>query len=131
MTFTAGKANRTNFNKNRMMRLSEMPQVTVQIIKSTEPPSGVGEPGVPPIAPALANAYARLTGNAGPHAAVLPRRDDGRAVTAYAATCVSRRSSGRHDPQFVPHRNCACTRASASAAAKRARPSAVGKTPSA
>jgi isoquinoline 1-oxidoreductase beta subunit len=34
----------------------------VQIIKSTNPPSGIGEPGVPPLAPALANAYARLTG---------------------------------------------------------------------
>jgi len=61
-TFTAGKANQLNFNRNRVMRLSEMPVVTVQIVKSTEPPTGTGEPGVPPIAPALANAYARLTG---------------------------------------------------------------------
>jgi len=34
----------------------------VQIIASANPPSGVGEPGVPPLAPALANAHARLTG---------------------------------------------------------------------
>jgi len=61
-TFAAGKAAQTNFNRSRVMRIKEMPQVTVQIIKSTEPPAGVGEPGVPPIAPALANAYARLTG---------------------------------------------------------------------
>jgi len=61
-TFAAGKAAQTNFNRSRVMRIREMPQVTVQIIESTEPPAGVGEPGVPPIAPALANAYARLTG---------------------------------------------------------------------
>jgi isoquinoline 1-oxidoreductase beta subunit len=61
-TFTAGKANQQNFNAYRVMRMSEMPQVTVQIVASSEPPGGVGEPGVPPLAPALANAYARLTG---------------------------------------------------------------------
>jgi len=61
-TFTAGKANQANFNKYRVMRLSEMPVVKVQILDSTNPPSGVGEPAVPPLAPALANAYARLTG---------------------------------------------------------------------
>ena len=61
-TFTAGKANQQNFNKYRVMRLSEMPVVKVQIINSTKRPSGVGEPAVPPLAPALANAYARLTG---------------------------------------------------------------------
>jgi isoquinoline 1-oxidoreductase beta subunit len=61
-TFTAGKANQLNFNRYRVMRLSDMPKVTVQIIKSSNPPSGVGEPGVPPLAPAIANAYARLTG---------------------------------------------------------------------
>lgn len=62
VTFTAGKANQTNFNKSRVMLIKEMPQVTVLIVPSTEPPAGIGEPGVPPIAPALANAYARLTG---------------------------------------------------------------------
>ena len=61
-TFTAGKAGQTNFNKYRVMRMNEMPQVTVQIIASTNAPQGIGEPGVPPLAPALANAYARLTG---------------------------------------------------------------------
>ncbi|MGE5168749.1 MAG: molybdopterin cofactor-binding domain-containing protein [Rudaea sp.] len=62
ITFTAGKAAQTNFNGYRAMRIGEMPQVTVQIVSSTNPPSGVGEPGVPPLAPAIANAYARLTG---------------------------------------------------------------------
>lgn len=62
MTFTAGRAVQQNFNRYRMMRVTDMPQVTVQILPSTNPPSGIGEPGVPPLAPALANAYARLTG---------------------------------------------------------------------
>jgi isoquinoline 1-oxidoreductase beta subunit len=61
-TFTAGKANQQNFNRYRVMRPSEMPQVNVQIVDSPNPPSGVGEPGVPPLAPALANAHARLPG---------------------------------------------------------------------
>lgn len=61
-TFTAGKANQTNFSKYRVMRPSEMPVVTVVIMPSTESPTGTGEPGVPPLGPALANAYARLTG---------------------------------------------------------------------
>jgi len=61
-TFTAGKANQTNFNNYRVMRPNEMPAVTVQIVPSSAKPSGIGEPGVPPLAPALVNAYARLTG---------------------------------------------------------------------
>jgi isoquinoline 1-oxidoreductase beta subunit len=62
VTFTQGVANQTNFNKYRSLRLSEMPDVTVKILPNQNPPTGVGEPGVPPVAPALANAYARLTG---------------------------------------------------------------------
>lgn len=60
ITFTNGVSTVTNFNKYRMLRMSDMPAVTVQILSSTLPPSGCGEPGVPPIAPAVANAYARL-----------------------------------------------------------------------
>jgi len=62
MTFVNGVAKQTNFNKYRSARLSEMPQITVQILRNSNPPSGIGEPAVPPIAPALANAYAKLTG---------------------------------------------------------------------
>ena len=51
-----------NFNTYRMLRMREMPQIDVQIINSGGPLGGVGEPGVPPIAPAVANAFARLTG---------------------------------------------------------------------
>jgi len=62
MTFVKGVAQQTNFNRSRMMRLSEMPAVTVTIMPSQNAPSGIGEPAVPPAAPALANAYAALTG---------------------------------------------------------------------
>ncbi len=62
MTFTQGAANYANFSHYRMLRLPEMPQVDVTIVNSGGPLGGVGEPGVPPIAPAVANAYAKLTG---------------------------------------------------------------------
>ena len=62
MTFAAGVAAQKNFSNYRMMRPGEMPQITVQVIPSTNAPSGIGEPGVPPIAPALANAFFKLTG---------------------------------------------------------------------
>lgn len=62
MTFTGGRVSPRNFNASKMMRLRDMPVVTVQVIEGGSPIGGVGEPGVPPIAPAIANAYAALTG---------------------------------------------------------------------
>ena len=61
VTFAAGVPNVVNFTNYRMLRLSEMPAVTVSIVPSAEAPGGVGETGVPCVAPALANAYASLT----------------------------------------------------------------------
>jgi isoquinoline 1-oxidoreductase subunit beta len=49
-----------NFDTYRSLRINEMPEIDVTIVASTEKPSGVGEPGVPPIGPAVANAMARL-----------------------------------------------------------------------
>ena len=49
-------------NDYRMLRIPDMPQVDVHIVPSAEPPTGMGEPGLPPLAPAFANAIARLTG---------------------------------------------------------------------
>jgi isoquinoline 1-oxidoreductase beta subunit len=51
-----------NFNRYRTLRMNDMPVVEVHIVPSSEPPTGVGEPGLPPIAPAVANAVAALTG---------------------------------------------------------------------
>lgn len=62
MNFNHGVASPTNFDGYHMTRMRDMPTVAVSIVPSTAPPGGVGEPGVPPIAPAVANAWARLTG---------------------------------------------------------------------
>ncbi len=61
-TFVNGVPQVTNFNQYRMLRLQDMPQVAVQIIANGDPMGGVGEPGVPCVAPAIANAYAKLVG---------------------------------------------------------------------
>lgn len=60
ITLDAGRPVQTNFDSYRSLRINEMPDVEVTIIKSTERPTGVGEPGVPPIGPAVANALAVL-----------------------------------------------------------------------
>jgi isoquinoline 1-oxidoreductase beta subunit len=58
----AGRATQRNFDTYRALRIHEMPKVEVHIVPSTEKPTGVGEPGVPPLAPAVANAVAKLGG---------------------------------------------------------------------
>ncbi len=58
----AGRAAQRNFDTYRALRIHEMPKVEVHIVPSTEKPTGVGEPGVPPLAPAVANAVAKLGG---------------------------------------------------------------------
>ena len=57
-----GRVVTTNFDRYRVLRQREMPMVDVHIVPSTEKPTGVGEPGTPPIAPAVANALLALTG---------------------------------------------------------------------
>jgi isoquinoline 1-oxidoreductase beta subunit len=57
-----GRVRESNFHDYRVLRLNEMPAVEVHIVPTTEKPGGVGEPGVPPIAPAVANAVFALTG---------------------------------------------------------------------
>jgi len=51
-----------NWDTYRMLRINEMPNIEVEIVASTESPTGVGEPGLPPLSPALANAWRALTG---------------------------------------------------------------------
>jgi isoquinoline 1-oxidoreductase beta subunit len=62
LSFKDGRVQQSNFHDYRVLRLDEMPVVEVHIVPSTEKMGGVGEPGVPPIAPAVANAVAALTG---------------------------------------------------------------------
>jgi isoquinoline 1-oxidoreductase beta subunit len=63
ITFTDGHVDQTNFHQYTVLRINEMPrQIEVYIVPSTNPPSGVGEPGTPPIAPAVANAVRAATG---------------------------------------------------------------------
>jgi isoquinoline 1-oxidoreductase beta subunit len=60
ITLKDGKPEQDNFDTYRSLRINEMPDVEVTIVRSSEKPTGVGEPGVPPIGPAVANAMARL-----------------------------------------------------------------------
>ena len=61
--FQNGKSVQTNFNNNRMLRINEMPPVEVHILAEGGPTiKGVGEPGLPPFAPALCNAIYAATG---------------------------------------------------------------------
>jgi isoquinoline 1-oxidoreductase beta subunit len=62
ITFRAGKVEQGNFHDYPVLRLAEMPKVEVHIVRGMERMGGVGEPGVPPIAPAVANALFALTG---------------------------------------------------------------------
>ena len=62
ITIDRGRVVQGNFDTYPMLRLSEMPVVETHIVQSAEEPGGVGEPGVPPIAPAVCNALFVLTG---------------------------------------------------------------------
>jgi isoquinoline 1-oxidoreductase beta subunit len=62
ITFENGRVKQRNFHDYPMLRMNEMPSVEVHIVPSTEKMGGVGEPGVPPIAPAIANAIFAATG---------------------------------------------------------------------
>ncbi len=62
LTFKNGEIEQSNFHDYPVLRANEMPVVDTHIVPSTEKSGGVGEPGTPPIAPAVANAVAALTG---------------------------------------------------------------------
>lgn len=61
-TFVAGRPRVANYDRYPVVKLQQMPAVSVTIVKSTADPGGVGETGVPCVAPAVANAWAKLTG---------------------------------------------------------------------
>jgi isoquinoline 1-oxidoreductase beta subunit len=62
ITFKDGVVEQQNFNDYTVARMPDMPHVDVFIVPSADPPGGMGEPGVPPLAPAFANAVFKLTG---------------------------------------------------------------------
>jgi len=62
VTLKDGKVEQSNFHDYRVLRIDEMPVVEVHIVPSAQAPTGVGEPGVPPIGPAVANAVFAATG---------------------------------------------------------------------
>ena len=62
ITLKNGRIEQSNFNGYRVLRINEMPKVEVYIIPSAEAPTGVGEPGVAPLGPAVANAIFAATG---------------------------------------------------------------------
>jgi isoquinoline 1-oxidoreductase beta subunit len=62
ITLKEGRVEQDNFNSYRVLRMNEMPKVEVYIVPSTLPPTGVGEPGVAPVGPAVANAIFAASG---------------------------------------------------------------------
>jgi isoquinoline 1-oxidoreductase beta subunit len=62
ITVTAGRVDQQNFNDYQVLRLSEMPRVEIVLVENHEKPTGVGEPAVTPVAPAIVNAIYAATG---------------------------------------------------------------------
>jgi isoquinoline 1-oxidoreductase beta subunit len=62
ITIANGAAQQTNFDTYRTLRMPDAPEISVEIVNSSEDLGGLGEPGVPPIAPAVANAVFAATG---------------------------------------------------------------------
>ncbi|MYB11761.1 MAG: xanthine dehydrogenase family protein molybdopterin-binding subunit [Rhodospirillaceae bacterium] len=62
ITLRDGVVEQSNFDSYAMPRMPDMPPVDVHIVPSGDPPTGVGEPGLPPLAPAMANAIFAITG---------------------------------------------------------------------
>ena len=62
VTFKNGRVEQSNFNDYRVLRINETPRIEVYLVKSTEPPGGIGEPGTIGVFPAVANAVFAVTG---------------------------------------------------------------------
>jgi isoquinoline 1-oxidoreductase/isoquinoline 1-oxidoreductase beta subunit len=62
ITLDGGEVQQSNFHDYRLLHMHQVPEMVVDIVDSEEPPTGVGEPGVPPVIPALGNALFALTG---------------------------------------------------------------------
>ncbi len=62
ITIEQGAVAQSNFHEFELLQMHEMPRVEIHIVPSSEPPGGAGEPGLPPVAPAVANAIFNATG---------------------------------------------------------------------
>ncbi len=62
ITLKDGEVQQSNFGDFVVPRITDMPEIAVHIVPSADAPTGMGEPGLPPLAPAFANAIAKLTG---------------------------------------------------------------------
>jgi len=74
VTLSNGSVDQSNFHDYKIMRMSQVPEINVKFISSKEPPSGIGEPGVPVVSGAVANAFLALTGKALRHMPFTPER---------------------------------------------------------
>jgi isoquinoline 1-oxidoreductase beta subunit len=63
ITFARGRCQQSNFHDAPLLRLRDAPAIEVHILSSDRAPTGIGEPGVPPIAPAVANAVSAAVGS--------------------------------------------------------------------
>ena len=73
ITLTAGEVDQSNFPDYEPLRIGDIGAIDTHIVASAEPPTGIGEPGTPPSAPALANAIAK----SGSLVSVLPMINNG------------------------------------------------------
>jgi isoquinoline 1-oxidoreductase beta subunit len=73
ITLKDGVVEQNNFGEYRVARMPDMPRIAVHIVPSAGAPTGVGEPGLPPLAPAFANAIARATGKPAPRELPFPQ----------------------------------------------------------
>jgi isoquinoline 1-oxidoreductase beta subunit len=62
ITLEDGRVEQGNFDDYPVLRMPEMPQIDVHLLDTGEAPGGIGEPGTPPVGPAVANALFKLTG---------------------------------------------------------------------
>jgi len=74
ITVQNGAVQQSNFHDYPILRMADAPDIQVKVIGTDNPPGGIGEVGLPPVAPAIANAVASLTGARVRHLPMLPDR---------------------------------------------------------